>query len=250
MLLDKMEIKEENFLFFTEESSYRDASYDLTIGNIYDLKKDEEKNRYVLKPGGMVLAFSNEVFNLPSNILGMTTVKNSLSNNGVMAVNIGLVDPNYIGPISCILINFGITDEIITKKDSFLRMTFHRLTNVEKVFIEKTSEELVEIKNEYVKNKKSVASQKLSNTFLSLDSFRNKILIKTKLTIFKEILKQIGYIAFLVTVVIYGISEYQKYSDNKELKNLKEDNKNLENLLNKLKDNLILKEDKKIENNK
>jgi deoxycytidine triphosphate deaminase len=236
MLLGKSEIDREKLLNFTKEQYFRDASYDLTIDTIFDLNTYNKKDRFVLEPGGMVLAFSTEVFNLPSDILGITTVKNSLSNDGIMAVNIGLVDPKYIGPISCILINFGKANKIIIKEDTFLRMSFQRIPNVERTQIEKSDEELYQIKESYINDKILASSKKLGNTFLSLNSFSKNILEKTKVTIFKEILKQIGYIAFLVTIITWGISQYKGSEKIDEIKLLQKEIKNLTKELKNLKE--------------
>jgi hypothetical protein len=55
----------------------------------------------------MVRVVSRESLRLPDTITGHVLLKNELCTKGVLAINIGVVDPGFNGPISSTLINFG-----------------------------------------------------------------------------------------------------------------------------------------------
>lgn len=81
---------------------------------------------FMLEPQGMVRVISTESIELPVDVIGYALVKNDLSNRNVLAINIGIVDPCYSGPISSTLINFGSEPFLITRETLFLRLVFHR----------------------------------------------------------------------------------------------------------------------------
>lgn len=220
VILSKEHIQTTKLLEGCVDSHYKVASYDLSIEGIVDLSIDNDENtilgRYTLKPGGMVLVFSKEVFNLPDNVLGMTTVKNALSNKGVMAVNIGLVDPGYIGPISGILINFGPTAEIICDNDPFLRMTFHK-TNETRLTPNNSIIDISKIKNEYIDRRLIESNKNLNSTFLSLGTLEKNILEKSKQQIIPALLKQISYFLIIVSLIVFLLDLTTDLWDKKEL---------------------------------
>lgn len=225
MLLDKSSIKSKNLLLNSVDNSYKEASYDLNIDGIADLSftnaRDRILSRYTLQPGGMVLAFSKEVFQLPNNVLGITTVKNTLSNKGIMAVNIGLVDPGYKGPISCILINFGLREVIICNNDPFLRMTFHELQNIKSIEEpdKVTPEVIQEIKNTYIDDRLKSSTEFLGDTFLSLNNLKSDVLNKAKSQIIPALMKQITIILAIISLVTFLLTQVTTISDTSKLNN-------------------------------
>ena len=57
---------------------------------------------------------------------GHVLLKNELGSEGVLALNIGVIDPGYNGLISSTLINFGRADVQVEVGRPFLRVSFHR----------------------------------------------------------------------------------------------------------------------------
>jgi hypothetical protein len=53
-------------------------------------------------------------------------LKNELCRKGILALNIGVIDPGFQGPLSSTLINFGREDFVVKPGSSFLRISFHR----------------------------------------------------------------------------------------------------------------------------
>ena len=58
----------------------------------------------VLESQGMVRVISDEYLRMPKNVVGYALTKNGLSNVCVLAINIGIIDPGYCGPVSSTLI--------------------------------------------------------------------------------------------------------------------------------------------------
>ena len=127
------------------QSGFRAASYDLRVGAILEAPKEDKRSSgsaaedirvstgFSLRPQGMVRVISRERVKLPDNIVGYTLTKNGLSNQGILAINIGIIDPGYEGPISSTLINFGKRTYQITPETSFLRLTFHEINETSQV---------------------------------------------------------------------------------------------------------------------
>jgi hypothetical protein len=107
-------------------ASLRDGSYDLTIKDFVtaDSKIVDE---FLLPAQGIVKVISAEEVKIPSDVIGFVLVKTKLCNEGVLALNIGIVDPGFEGPLQSALINFGKTDIRLHAGDVFSRISFHSL---------------------------------------------------------------------------------------------------------------------------
>ncbi|HTE04705.1 MAG TPA: hypothetical protein VK824_00815 [Planctomycetota bacterium] len=129
-LLSGEEIKEYNLVENASDELYRASTYDLSIGEIVrpgsGTKAASVVETYDLPPGGTVRVVSRECFEMPDWITGHVLLKNELCTRGILAINIGIVDPGFRGPISSTLINFGKTDFPVRKRTPFLRVSFHR----------------------------------------------------------------------------------------------------------------------------
>jgi deoxycytidine triphosphate deaminase len=108
------------------ESKYQESSYDLTVGTIVSPDGETDKADFPLRPQGIVKVISQEEFTLPANVMAYVHVKTALCNEGVLALNIGIVDPRWSGPLQSALLNFGKVTHRIHKGDVFGRITFHQ----------------------------------------------------------------------------------------------------------------------------
>ncbi len=173
MLLSKEEIESFNLLTNTNSNNFNSVSYDLSAKEIITLE-NQIVNEYILPPQGMVYLVSKEEFNLENQpVVGFTTVKNSLSRLGIMAVNIGLVDPGYVGPISSILINFGKRPIPLKEGDTFLRMTFHKFNH--ETNISKSINNTRHIRKDYIKRRQDEANNYLGAKFLYLEDIQKNL---------------------------------------------------------------------------
>ncbi len=106
------------------DGSFRAISYDLRVGTVIK-PGGEVADHYVLPPQGIVEVVSEERLTLPPDVAGIAMVKTSLSNQGLLALNIGIIDPGYEGKIGSFFVNFGNRDQVLKKGDVFLRVIFH-----------------------------------------------------------------------------------------------------------------------------
>jgi dUTPase len=126
-LLSGEEIKSRGLVDDGDDRLFRASTYDLSVGDIIPAEGEAyEGARYSLPPGGMVRVVSKEVLQLPHTVTGHVLLKNALCTKGVLAINIGVADPGFRGPISSTLINFGSRDFVVEKGTPFLRVSFHR----------------------------------------------------------------------------------------------------------------------------
>ncbi|WP_166416586.1 dCTP deaminase domain-containing protein [Cochlodiniinecator piscidefendens] len=109
------------------------STYDLTIGAIFPAG---EKNTqidpneiYYLKPKQAILVLSHEEFGLPGTVTGIATLRTTLTKNGLLALNVGIIDPFFNGPISTTLINFSSRDVPIQIGMPFFRVVFFEHTD-------------------------------------------------------------------------------------------------------------------------
>ena len=123
MLLSDKEIKAKNLVENPIDEHFRAASYDLSVGKIISVE-GKEVSEFRLKPPGIVEIISHEKVKLPKDVVGYAMVKTSLCNEGILALNIGVVDPGYQGYLSTTLLNFGNKEFLLNINDVFLRLTF------------------------------------------------------------------------------------------------------------------------------
>ena len=244
-LINREEIEQLGLLQNTQDNNFSAVSYDLTAKEIITLDNKIEAE-YSLPPQGMVVVVTQEEFNLHNRpIVGFTTVKNSLSRKGIMAVNIGLVDPGYVGPISSILINFGKSSFPIKTGDAFLRMTFHRFAPLDEIKYPNSIKNFSISHRDYVESRRNESNNYLDPTFLYLkeiqkkasESAKNEAVGEAKKLVdnFKSnvetTLKFLGIGIAAISLSIAAYFNYQKsVNSNETLDNVKSIEKKMESL--------------------
>lgn len=126
-MLTGSQIKAANLINESVSTSFRGASYDLTIGELINVN-GEPVDEYVVPRQGIVKIVSKEIVTMPQNLVGYVLVKTSLCNKGILALNIGIVDPGFEGPLTSTLINFGKVSHRLRKGDTFSRLSIHKLS--------------------------------------------------------------------------------------------------------------------------
>jgi dUTPase len=130
-LLTGNEIKTLGLISEPSDDGYRGASYDVHIGSIIiPGELAEGPATYRLDPQGVVEVISREHVTLPNNLAGYAMVKTSLCDDGILALNIGIIDPLWKGPVSTTLLNFSNRPYALSRGQVFLRLTFHRCGDV------------------------------------------------------------------------------------------------------------------------
>jgi deoxycytidine triphosphate deaminase len=174
-MLSGEQIKRKALIQQDRPDGYRAASYDLAVGSIIPplsramtsteaIPAVKSVDGVIIPPQGMVEVISQERVQLPDNIAGYATVKTGLCEKGILAINIGIIDPLYNGLISSTLINFGKSEFNLKQGEAFLRLTFFEYTPSEKV-----AKPALKTDQAYMNDKEAKVLQHLSRTFLNLD---------------------------------------------------------------------------------
>lgn len=124
MVLNDDSIKSRQLVRNAVDANYRAASYDLTVGAVIS-SEGKIVDEHLLPPQGMVKVVSAEEVDLPPDVTGYVHVKTKLCNEGVLTLNIGIVDPCFSGPLQSTIINFGKNPYRLKKGSVFGRITFH-----------------------------------------------------------------------------------------------------------------------------
>ena len=207
MLLNYEQIKTRKIITNPSESNFGNGSYTVKIGTLLSVD-GKEHDSYSIEPQGMVVVISSESFDLADNIIGNATIKNSISNSGILAINIGIVDPGYKGRLSSVLINFGRTKFDIKSGTDFIRMTFHEFEKPVKPI--PVIDGLNVSDSRYIKQKKEEARGYLDETFLSLNRVEDKI----KKSIIVSMLKYVSAISLIIALVAFSFKTYFDIQNN------------------------------------
>jgi deoxycytidine triphosphate deaminase len=167
-LLNGDEIRAANIIRGSKESGFRGTSYDVHIAKIIGPKGDL-LDKYELPSQGIAEVLSEERFCLPMDITGYALVKTSLCNEGLLALNIGIIDPGYEGKLSSALVNFGKNNRLLCSGETFLRLTFHRTTPVDAKTKPKAS-----VDEEYIREKQKRTVSHFSEYFLNIKDLVHK----------------------------------------------------------------------------
>lgn len=170
MVLNCEQIKKRRIIKNFTDSQFSDASYNLTVGRIIDMN-NHVSELFTIKPQGMAYVVFQEEMNIPSDVIGFAHVKTALTKRGIMALNIGIIDSNYHGYISTLLINFGKEDYCIVQGDPALRVTFSEIQAPRRTNLLSQNNLTID---EYIKNtRKNITA--LDEKFLNLNSVEENI---------------------------------------------------------------------------
>ena len=121
------------------EKNLKNSTYDLTVGEIVPIGNAAISRRqkhptvsYFLDPREMVWVLSKEEFNIPATVTGLATLRTTFTKQGILALNVGIIDPFFQGPISTALINFSDRPRRISVGDKFFRIAFFEHDDVTK----------------------------------------------------------------------------------------------------------------------
>jgi dUTPase len=180
MLLNNQDIEGRKLIRGAVPANYQPGGYDVSIAEIVDADgRMVAGQTHKLPPQGIAWAVSAETVTLPDDVLGYATIRTSLCNEGVLALNIGIVDPGWSGPISTAFINFGKDDFILEKGEKFLRLTFHSAgatpskRGATADFRDQAARDpnkAAEFREKYIKKVRHRARHHFGDTFLNLGS--------------------------------------------------------------------------------
>jgi dUTPase len=167
MLVDS-EITGLNLITNANPSGVRSSTYDATVGKLISEGKVLSETSYALQRRGIVWVVSTGEFTLPATVTGLVTLRTTWTHRGILALNLGIIDPGYHGPLATALVNFGDKDFQISIGDPFFRVMFYQHAVPQKVTpVHKTMKDYV---NEVVDK-----SRFFSKTFLGMESLVREV---------------------------------------------------------------------------
>jgi len=162
------------------------SSIDITIGEV--LYKDKDGNitsgkHTIIRPQESLVIISNEIIHVPSDCVAYVFLKNNLSQQGILALNTGIIDADYVGPISTVIINFSnvnadIPSGITKNEKDFFRVVFHKIDSTTTASLSPLALPNVNFSQqdyEDYKNKKINSLKNLPKTFLEPSFLKQKI---------------------------------------------------------------------------
>jgi deoxycytidine triphosphate deaminase len=84
---------------------------------------------YAISPGELVWIRTRETVSMPPDICAFWWQTNRLSRQGLMLVNMSMVEPGYEGPLACLFANFGKQPVIIEPDTVVAKLVFNRLSS-------------------------------------------------------------------------------------------------------------------------
>lgn len=169
MMLTDKEIRDARVVKLDHDSHYGATSYDLSIETIIDSEGRTSREGYTVKPQEIVWVISRERIELPFDITAHAVIKTGLCNKGLLALNIGIVDPGWHGPLATAIINFSSAEYYIKPKESFLRLTFYKHSMPDKR-VPSYNDEV-----DYLESKKKVAIETFGSTFLDITRLSREV---------------------------------------------------------------------------
>lgn len=81
----------------------------------------------IVKPGEMIWIRTRERVVIPDSLVGFWWQTNTLSRQGLMLVNMSMVEPGYEGDLACLFVNFGDSNVVIGANTTIAKMVFMEL---------------------------------------------------------------------------------------------------------------------------
>ncbi len=134
MLITGDQITELELLANVEPKNIRGGCYYLRIHSIIPAGEDTKtydpqkpKTIHTLEPGGLAWVISQEKFQIrePS-VTALVTLRSGFTKRGMLALDVGLVDANFFGPIGSLVINFSRKPIRLDAGEEFFRVLFFK----------------------------------------------------------------------------------------------------------------------------
>lgn len=189
-MLTKSEIVADAIVQHSQSNGERESTYDATVGVIISEGKDVGST-YTLPPRGVVWVVSKEDFHLQADTTAVAALRTTWAHNGIFALNVGVVDPGWKGPVATALVNFSTEDFSVSHGDPFMRLMFfkHKPTQPSIVAVSR---------GEYVKKMKK-NSRDFSDSFLNMTSLVDEV--AGKIFSLPKVVVVAAWVAVLVAVL-------------------------------------------------
>jgi deoxycytidine triphosphate deaminase len=206
------------------KGNLKNSSYDLSIGEIFPVGDEGAKLRgaseiksYVVRPREAVWLLSKEEFDMQSNTSGLAYLRTTFTRKGLFALNTGVIDPHYKGPISTILLNFSKEKIEVHKGEKFFRIMFFEHDDVSDWKPKKDESMAVD---PYRKELAHIALNHYSPNFLDIPEFDRGFYVRTATKMLLGLVRTHWIISFFVTVFflapliyVYTLPDYWVWFD-------------------------------------
>lgn len=134
MLITGDQITELELLANVEPKNIRGGCYYLRIHSIIPAGEDTKtydpqkpKTIHTLEPGGLAWVISQEKFQIKEpSVTALVTLRSGFTKRGMLALDVGLVDANFFGPIGSLVINFSRKPIRLDAGEEFFRVLFFK----------------------------------------------------------------------------------------------------------------------------
>lgn len=206
-MLTKEDIILRKIIKDSADDRYNYTSYDLTIDSFIDSDgKISDQSGYELKPQEIIWVVSTEFIRMPFDVTGHVFIVTNLCNNGLLALNTGIVDPGWHGPISTAIINFSNQTYYLRRGEGFLRLSFHEHARLSDIQVS------LNYKTDYIEEKKKLAIEKFGRKFLSIEDITKEVSqkvvggFKEKIAFWIIIFTfAFGFLSVFVSVISYAV---------------------------------------------
>jgi deoxycytidine triphosphate deaminase len=158
------------------DTNVRSANYDLRIGEKYILCRPGEKSlkgvftsdtrSIEFPPGGLAFLHSEEILNLPENIIGHLQSTFRLARRGLALLHSNQIEPGHKGIVVIILFNFSGQTQILNCNHPIVTIEFNLITECEKPF--KWSQQFPGVHGDVLKNMHELIESPPDMTNISL----------------------------------------------------------------------------------
>ncbi|WP_225206055.1 dCTP deaminase domain-containing protein [Novosphingobium huizhouense] len=125
MVLTSQEVRGKGIVVGRVPEGERPTTYDATVGSIIRGGVEINGPTYTLEPRQIIWLVSQETFDIGDSVTGLATLKTQWTHQGVLALNVGIVDPGWNGPLATAVVNFSNSPFEIKRGMPFLRLLFH-----------------------------------------------------------------------------------------------------------------------------
>jgi len=196
MVLNSTQITSKNIVQPVNPNAQRPTTYDATVGQIICCGKILNEPSFTLKSRGVVWVVSEETFKIPDDVTGLATLRTTWAHDGVFALNVGVIDPGWVGPLATAIVNFGRDDFIVQKGETFFRIIFLENNMSHQI----NSQKVIRSHPEYIKEI-GAKSRSFSDTFLNMSTLVKEVSDEvTSLPKLVFILTRIGIVIALIAI--------------------------------------------------
>lgn len=213
------------------------SSFDVEVREIIYKDDNDVINRKPsldnLKPQNSAYLISKQYIRVPEGYIAYVFLKNRMSQRGLLALNTGIIDQNYYGPVSTLILNLSnrtteIPNRMYPTDLSFFRIVFHKVDKASEGDAPKFSEKKYEY-NEYI-NARIKEFEYLPKTFLNAheieERVKKEVTEKAKEFSINRLLCGVAVVGLLLSILPIGRDVFFTWAfDLKEISALSTENK-------------------------